>query len=262
MHGEGTPGSTQNNLSGRVAIVTEGGRGIGRQICLTFAACGVIPIVVGTDLAVVKHVADEASRLGVKAMAFRADVRSYGESQDVTAAVVAATGRIDILVNNAGIQQAKPLLELSEEEWDRTIEVHLKGAFNWAQAVLPYMLRQRWGRIISMSSMVAKHGGAFPAVSKTAYAAAKAGLLGFTRGLAREVAPYVTANAICPGVIETEMARPLLTPETRHLVLAQIPLARLGTPQDIANVVAFLASDAGGYITGEEIDVNGGVYID
>jgi 3-oxoacyl-[acyl-carrier protein] reductase len=195
-------------------------------------------------------------------MAFRADVRSYEDARKVVAAVAAAAGRIDILVNNAGIQQAKPFLELSEEDWDRTIEVHLKGAFNWAQAVLPYMLRQQWGRIVSISSMVAKHGGAFPAVSKTAYAAAKAGILGFTRGLAREAAPFLTVNAICPGVIETEMARTLLAGEKKQLVVSQIPLARLGTPEDIANVVAFLASDAGGYITGEEIDVNGGVYID
>jgi len=260
--GEGMQGSEKEGVGGRVAIVTGGGRGIGRQICLTFAARGAAPVVVDVDLEIAQRVADEASALGIKAMFFQADVRSYDQAREIAATVAAQMGRIDILVNNAGITQPKPFLELSEADWDSTIGVHLKGCFNWSQAVLPYMLRNQWGRIVSMSSMVAKHGGAFPAASKTAYAAAKAGILGLTRGLAREAAPFVTVNAISPGVIDTGMARSFLTPEKMNLALGQIPLGRLGTPADIANMVVFLASDAAAYITGEEIDINGGVYID
>ncbi len=249
-------------LRNRVAIVTGGGRGIGRATSLVLAARGATPVIVDVERASAEQVAAEVSALGAKAMAFQADVRSYARAQEVAAEVVERTGRIDILVNNAGITQPKAFLDLSEEDWDLTIDVHLKGSFNWSQAVLPYMIRKQWGRIVSISSMVAKHGGAFPAVSKTAYAAAKAGILGLTRGLAREAAPFVTVNAVCPGVVDTGMARVLLTPEKMRLTLDLIPLARLAEPSDIANAVVFLASEAAGYITGEVIDVNGGVYID
>ena len=165
-------------------------------------------------------------------------------------------------MNNAGITQPKDFLSLTEEDWDLTLGIHLKGAFNWSQAALPAMIANRWGRIVNMSSMVGKHGGAYPAVSKSAYAAAKAGLIGLTHGLAREAAPYVTVNAICPGVIETRLSKTITDEATLQRTLALIPLARLGQPDDIAKAAAFFASDEACYITGEIIDVNGGVYID
>ena len=249
-------------LAGRVAVVTGGGRGIGRAIALGLGDRGATVAVVDLDPALAERVAGEIRDRGGSALAFQADVSDYGRAHEVAAEVAERAGPIDILVNNAGISQPKSFLDLSEEDWDRTIGIHLKGAFNWSHAVLPYMLRRQWGRIISMSSMVAKHGGAYPAVSKTCYAAAKAGILGLTRGLAREAAPYVTVNAICPGVIDTGMATSIVSGEQGRLTLSLIPRGRLGTPDDVANVVAFLASPAADYITGEAIDVNGGVYID
>ena len=250
------------SLSGRVAIVTGGGRGIGKAICQALAARGALPVVVDLVAESAEQTASELSGPGGKALWFQADVTDHQRAQLVAAEVAERAGRLDILVNNAGISQPIPFLELSEAIWDRTIAIHLKGAFNWSQAALPYMLRGQWGRIVSISSMVGKQGGAYPAVSKTSYAAAKAGLLGFTRGLALEAAPHVTVNAICPGVIDTGMAGPVTSGENRQRTLGLIPLARLGQPADIANVVAFLASEAAGYVTGEEIDVNGGVYLD
>ncbi len=254
--------SGKSNIGGRVAIVTGGGRGIGRAICLALAERGALPVVVDIDLVRAQQVAAEVGALCRETVAVQADVTSYQRAREVVDEVAERIGRIDILVNNAGVAQPKSFLELTEEDWDRTIDIHLKGAFNWSQAVLPHMLRGRWGRIINLSSMVAKHGGAYPAVSKSCYAAAKAGILGLTHGLAREAAPYVTVNAICPGVIDTGMAASIVGGEEGKHTLSLIPLARLGQPEDIAEAAAFLASEAAGYITGEEIDVNGGVYID
>ena len=250
------------SLRNRIAIVTGGARGIGRAICLAFAARGAVPVVVDLDGDGAAQVAAEIVSHGAEALYFEADVRSYARAREVAATVAGRTGGIDILVNNAGIAQPKPFLDLTEEEWDLTIDIHLKGSFNWSQAVLPHMLSNKWGRIVSISSMVGKHGGAYPAVSRTAYAAAKAGMLGLTRGLAREAAPHVTVNAICPGVIDTGIAQSLLTEAALRRTLELIPLARIGRPADIANAVVFLASEAAGYITGEVVDVNGGVYID
>ena len=138
----------------------------------------------------------------------------------------------------------------------------MKGSFNWAHAVAPSMLAAGWGRIVCISSMNAKHGGAFPALSKTAYAAAKAGMLGLIRGLARDLAPAVTANAICPGLIQTELSASMWEGPRGAEVVASIPAGRLGLPEDIADAVAFLVSERASYITGEALDVNGGVYID
>lgn len=249
-------------MRGRVAVVTGGARGIGRATCLAFAARGATPVIVDLDEAAAEATAREAAAFGVEAMFYQADVRSHARAREVAADVFARAGRIDVMVNNAGISQPKPFLELSEEDWDLTLGIHLKGAFNWSQAVLPYMVRNQWGRIVNMSSMVGKHGGAYPAVSKSAYAAAKAGLIGLTHGLAREAAPYVTVNAICPGVIKTAISPSITEGEAGARTLALIPLARMGEPEDIAGAVLFFASEWSSYVTGEVMDVNGGVYID
>ncbi len=255
-------GTDGHDLKNRVAVITGGGGAFGRAMSLAFAERGATPVVVDVNLEQAEQTAAEVSALGREAMVFQADVRSYSQAREIAAEVFARARRIDILVNNAGVTQPKNFVDLTEEDWDRTIGIHLKGAFNWSQAVLPYMIRNQWGRIINISSMVAKHGGAYPTVSKTCYAAAKAGLLGLTHGLAREAAPYVTVNAICPGVIQSALNPTITEGEAGARTLALIPLARFGQPDDIANAVMFLASEGASYITGEATDVNGGVYID
>jgi NAD(P)-dependent dehydrogenase (short-subunit alcohol dehydrogenase family) len=246
-----------------VAIVTGAGRGIGRAIATTLAVDGFRLVAVDLD----GESADATARLlaaqgGPEPLAFRADVRDHARAQAIVGEVLDRFGRVDALVNNAGITQPKPFVELTEADWDLTIGVHLKGSFNWSHAVARPMLARGRGRIVCISSMNAKTGGAFPAVSKTAYAAAKAGILGLVRGLARELAPHVTVNAICPGLIETELVASMTRGPQREQALAAVPAARLGQPADIANAVAFLISERAGYITGEVMDVNGGLYVD
>jgi NAD(P)-dependent dehydrogenase (short-subunit alcohol dehydrogenase family) len=246
-----------------VAIVTGGGQGIGQAIGQALAADGFRIAVVDLDGDTAAATARELMASGApEAVAFQADVRDYARAREVVDDLLARFGRVDVLVNNAGITAPKPFTDLTEEDWDRTVGVHLKGSFNWSHAVAPSMLAAGWGRIICISSMNAKTGGAFPAVSKTAYAAAKAGMLGLIRGLARELAPGVTANAICPGLIRTELAAPMVDGPLGQEAVKAIPAGRVGQPEDIANAVAFLCSDRASYITGEALDVNGGVYID
>ena len=246
-----------------VAIVTGGGRGIGQAICRALAADGFRVAVVDLNGDSAAATARDLTAGGApEALAFQADVREYARARAVVDELLGRFGRVDALVNNAGITAPQPFTELTEADWDLTIGVHLKGSFNWSHAVAPAMLAAGWGRIVCISSMNAKHGGAFPAVSKTAYAAAKAGMLGLIRGLARELAPNVTANAICPGLIRTELAASMLNGPQGQAAIEAIPAGRAGLPEDIADAVAFLISDRAGYITGEALDVNGGVYID
>jgi 3-oxoacyl-[acyl-carrier protein] reductase len=246
-----------------VAIVTGGGRGIGLAIGHALAADGYRIAVVDLDGASAESAAQALLGAGAPdAAAFQADVRDYARAQEVVADLLARFGRVDALINNAGITSPKPFLELTEADWDLVLGVHLKGSFNWSHAAAPAMMAAGWGRIVCISSMNAKTGGAFPAVSKTAYAAAKAGMLGLIRGLARDLAPAVTANAICPGLIKTELSASMWDSPRFGDVLASIPAGRLGLPEDIANAVAFLVSDKASYISGEALDVNGAVYID
>ncbi len=170
------------------------------------------------------------------------------------------TGPIQVLVNNAGITQPKSILDISEKEWDEVISIHLKGAFNWCKALAPGMVAAQYGRIVNISSVNAHTGGGELAVSKVSYAAAKAGLLGMTRALARELAPHVCVNAICPGSIETELTAKKIG-ALRERIVSSIPLSRIGTPEDIAEVVAFFATVEPCFITGEVVDVDGGQFI-
>lgn len=249
-------------LQNRVAVVTGGARGIGRAIAEELARHGADVAVVdmGDATATVKAVGE----LRRKALAFKADVTSFGDAQTITAEVIDRLGAIDILVNNAGVSQPKSILDLTEAEWDRTVAVNLKSSFNWCKAVAPGMLQQGRGRIVVVSSMSAKHGGGSGsgAVSKACYAATKAGLLGLTRGLAKELAPAVTVNAICPGIIDTVMSASLVSGRSASSLSESIPLRRFGRPEDIAHAALFLVSPWADYVTGEVIDVNGGIYID
>jgi NAD(P)-dependent dehydrogenase (short-subunit alcohol dehydrogenase family) len=246
-----------------VAIVTGGARGIGRAIGQALAGDGFRIVVVDLNGEAAEATAAELRKGDAQvAVGYQADVREYAQAQEVVGDVLRRFGRVDALINNAGIASPTPFLELTEADWDLVVGVHLKGSFNWSHAVAPAMMAAGWGRIVCISSMNAKTGGAFPALSKTAYAAAKAGMLGLIRGLARDLAPAVTANAICPGLIQTELSAAMWEGPRADAIIASIPAGRLGLPEDIANAVAFLVSDRASYISGEALDVNGAVYVD
>jgi 3-oxoacyl-[acyl-carrier protein] reductase len=242
------------NLTDKVAIVTGSGRGIGRAISLKLAENGATVVVNDIDQSA-QSVAEEIQAAGKKSLAVIADVTSAEDVAGMVDTAIATYGRVDILVNNAGINRDQLLMRMSEEDWDGVLAVDLKSVFLCARAVLRPMLKQRRGRIISISSIVGLAGNA----GQANYAAAKAGIIGFTRSVAREVASRgITANAIAPGFIDTEMTQKL--PENqRQELMARIPLGCLGTPEDVANAAAFLASDEAGYITGQVLTVDGGM---
>ncbi|HIF21650.1 MAG TPA: SDR family oxidoreductase [Gemmatimonadetes bacterium] len=240
----------------RVAIVTGGARGIGRACAHALAEKGFDLVLVDLLLPEMQRTRGEIEAMGRTALVYEADVASYSRAQEVVDEVVAQWGRVDFLLNNAGRSMPKGLLEISEEEWDRTLDINLKSCFNWCRAVVPLMQEQGKGRIANMSSLNAHTGGVTSAVSKFAYAAAKAGILGLTRALAKELGPTVHINAICPGVIETELGNSLT--RARGAELAEgISLERLGTPQDVANVVAFLATAEPSFMTGQNLVIDG-----
>jgi 3-oxoacyl-[acyl-carrier protein] reductase len=193
-------------------------------------------------------------------MALPGDVSDFAAVAESASACLDWFGRVDVLINNAGISQPKGLLEITEAEWDRTVAVNLKGCFNWCRHIAPAMVAAVAGRIVNISSVSATTGGAKSAVSKFAYCSAKAGILGMTRALAKELAPHVAVSAICPGSIETQLTKQLID-ANRQPIIDTIPLGRIGTPEDIAVVVAFLATVEPNFITGEIIDVDGGQWI-
>lgn len=245
------------NLSGKVALVTGAAQGIGREIALALATDGADVAVCDVNLDAAQKTAIEIQSLGRKALAVKADVSSFS---DVTAMVDKAAqelGRIDILVNNAGITRDGLILRMKEEDWDLVLNINLKGAFNCTKAALKYMTKQRSGTIINIASIVGAMGNA----GQANYVASKAGMIGLTKTIAREYANRgITSNAVAPGFIDTAMTQAL--PENVRQELAkQIPMGKLGTPQDVANAVRFLASPWASYITGQVIHVNGGMYM-
>lgn len=245
------------NLSNKVAIVTGGGRGIGRAIALKLAEAGATVVVADILEKEAEAVAKEIKAAGGQSLAIMADVSLASDVARLVEATISAYNRIDILVNNAGIARDQLLLRMSEEDWDKVLDVDLKSVFLCTKAVLRYMLKQRWGRIISLSSIAGVMGNP----GQANYASAKAGIIGFTRTIAREVGSHsITVNAVTPGFIETEMTRQIKE-EQRQEIKKLIPLNRFGTPQDVAEAVAFLASEEAGYITGQVLGVNGGMAI-
>ncbi len=245
------------DLTGRVAIVTGASRGIGRTIALALARQRAV--VAPTDVLgdAVRGVASEIVEAGGKAEAFTMDVTDPATVEPVVDGVISAFGRVDILVNNAGIARDQLMLRMKREDWDTVLAVNLTGAFTCAHAVVRPMTKQRSGRIISISSVVGQMGNA----GQANYAASKAGLIGFSKALARELAPRgVTVNVVAPGLIDTDMTR-ALSDDVRAEWASKVPLGRLGTPEDVAAAICFLASDEAAYITGQVVAVNGGMYM-
>ena len=244
------------NLSGRIALVTGASRGIGRAIATKLAAQGAT--VIGAARGANAEATAEAIRAaGGKAEAASADVGDGAAIEQLVAGTLERHGRIDVLVNNAGITKDQLMLRMKRDDWDAVIATNLTAAFVLTQAVLKPMIRQRGGRIICISSVVGQGGNA----GQANYAASKAGLIGFAKSVAQEVASRnITVNVVAPGLVETDMTR-AITDEAREEWAARIPLKRLGTPDDIAAAVCFLASDEAAYITGQVLAVNGGMYM-
>jgi 3-oxoacyl-[acyl-carrier protein] reductase len=242
---------------GKTALVTGAARGIGRACALALAKAGFDIALVDLLEAEMAATAAEIDACGVRTLTFQADAAVFAHAHVIVDEIVATWGGLDVLLNNAGAPSPKPLLEISEEEFDRAIAVNLKSCFNYCHAAAPIMLKQEsGGRIISISSLNALSGGVTSAVSKHAYAAAKAGILGLTRSLAKELGPKVAVNAICPGIIRTELLRDLIGSREAELT-AGIAMGRVGTPEDVASIVRYLADDAHMFMTGQHFVVDG-----
>lgn len=242
----------------RIALVTGAGRGIGAEIALTLAAENTdIAVVDYSDQAAAQATLDALTAAGVTARYYRCDVSDFTATKNVVDRIVKDFGRIDILVNNAGITADNLLLRMEEAEWDRVLSINLKGCFNMIKHVTPYMMRKRYGRIVSISSVVGLMGNA----GQANYAASKAGIIGLTKTVAKEFgARNITANAVAPGFIKTAMTD-ALTEEQKQAMYKLIPLGKLGETKDIANAVKFLVSEDARYITGVVLKVDGGMYI-
>lgn len=246
-----------NGDARRVALVTGASQGIGRACALGLARQGRIVAVAARNLDKLAEVVGEIEAAGGTAKAFALDVANEDSIKSCAKAVLAEFGQIEILVNNAGITRDGLAMRMKRADWNDVLSTNLTGAFLLTQAVMPSMLRARWGRIINIASVVGEIGQA----GQANYAASKAGLLGLTKSLARELASRaITVNAIAPGYIETAMTA-VLTDEQKAAMNAHIPLGRPGTDVEIAHAVVFLASDEAGYITGHTLDVNGGMYM-
>ena len=242
--------------AGRVVVVTGGGRGIGRAIAIRLAREGANVAISyrGNDEA-----AEESANLvrdtGVRCETFRGDVASPEDVEALFKGVDEAFGRVDILVNNAGVTRDNLIMRMKEEEFDEVLRTNLKGTYLCTRAVLRKMVRARWGRIVNVSSVVGLVGNA----GQANYAASKAGLIGFTKSVAREVARRgITVNAVAPGYVETELTG-TLSDSVKEQILTQVPMGRFGEPEEISDVVAFLAGEGAGYVTGQTVTVDGGM---
>jgi 3-oxoacyl-[acyl-carrier protein] reductase len=245
--------------SERVVLVTGGSRGIGRSVALRFAQdkAKIVIVHYDPDETASKDTLDMLSEKGVEAESHKVDVSSFRDVGALFKDVLSRFGKVDVLINNAGITRDTLLMRMSEDDWDAVIRINLKSVFNCTQAVIRSMIKQRTGRIVNISSVVGQIGNA----GQANYAASKAGIMGFTKTIAREVASRgITVNALAPGFIDTEMTASL--PEkAKEYFLQQIPMGRIGKPEEVAEVAYWLCSDGASYITGQVIHVNGGLYM-
>ncbi len=242
-------------LDNKVALVTGGARGIGREICLLFAKEGADIVIGDVNLVEAEKTAAEIKALGRKSLALHLDVTSFEKVQEAVNKILDNLGKIDILVNNAGITKDGLMLRMQDADWDAVISVNLKGTFNCTKAVSKVMLKQKSGRIVNIASIIGIIGNP----GQANYAASKAGIIALTKTTAKELASRaITVNAVAPGFIQTEMTAKL-PEELKQKMLASIPLAKLGLPQDVANACLFLSSDDAAYITGQTLVVDGGM---
>jgi len=249
---------TKGPLDGRVAIVTGGSRGIGAAIAALLAEDGAAVVVSGRDADRLQRTTKELEAQGGAILGVVADAAIRQDAERLVDAAKQRFGRVDILVNNAGIVRDDLLVRMKDEDWDRVMEVNLRGTFLMTRATTKLMIRRKsGGRVINIAST----SGAMGNAGQANYSAAKAGLIGFTKAAALELAHwFILVNAVAPGLIETDMTA-AISPEAREGLLAQVPLRRIGTPREVAEVVRFLAGDAAAYITGQVFHVNGGLYM-
>lgn len=251
------------DLRGRVALVTGGGGHIGGASCMALAQAGADIIIADLRPEPAEARAAAVRELGRKAHVIIGDCGDDAQVRRMAGEAIDAMGRVDILFNVAGGGEPRQFEELQRTDFDRVLAHNLGSAWSWSHALAPQMIARKWGRIINTASISAKHGGGPPAtVSKSAYAAAKAGVVGLTKGLAKELAPYITVNAVCPGMIRTHRTGYMMEGELGERNLATIPKGRFGEGADVAAAVLFFASPGADWITGESMDVNGGQYID
>ncbi len=245
------------NLTGKAAIVTGAAQGIGRTIALRLAQCGADMVVADVNEQSLQEVVKEIAKLGRKAVAVKVNVVESADCEAMIKACIDAYGKIDILVNNAGITRDTVLLRMKEEQWDQVIAVNLKGTFNCTKAAIRPMFKAKYGRIVNIASVTGAMGNA----GQANYSASKAAVMGFTKAIAREYGHCgITVNAVAPGFIKTAMTDAIPDKE-REAMISQIPARRLGLPEDVAELVCFLASDLAGYITGQVVHINGGLYM-
>lgn len=244
------------NLKGKVALITGGSRGIGKSIALKFASIGAnIAINYLNDEAEALQVKEEIEKFGVKCIVAKCDVSNFDDAHKLIDEVVKEYSRIDILINNAGITKDNLLMKMKEQDFDSVIAVNLKGVYNCTKAAIKPMMKQRYGKIVNMASVVGIIGNP----GQANYCASKAGVIGFTKAIAKEIASRnINVNAVAPGFIDTDMTK-VLKDEVKDYMLRNIPLQKFGTPEDISNLVAFLSSDISAYITGQVINVDGGM---
>ncbi len=246
----------KRDLSGEVAIITGAGRGMGRAVALRLAGAGAAVAINDIAAESAEAVAAEITAAGGRAVAAPCDVTGAAAARSMVEDVAEEFGKVSILINNAGVLRPTRLLDITEEEWDFVMDVSVKGAFLVTTAALPHMIKNGWGKVVHFSSSAGKTvstlGGAH-------YTTAKTALLGFNRAVAKEMAPHgITSNAICPGLIDTEMVRHNCSPEMIRRYEASFPVSRLGTPEEVADLVLFLSCRESDYITGAAIDINGG----
>jgi 3-oxoacyl-[acyl-carrier protein] reductase len=244
-------------LKGRVAIVTGGSQGIGRQIALTLGQEKASVVICDIKLEEAEQVIQEIKAIGSEAEAAKVDVSNHEQVSSIVDDIIKRKGRIDFLINNAGITRDSLLMRMKVEDWQRVIDINLNGVFNFTHSVIRPMMKQKYGRIVNIASVVGLMGN----VGQSNYSASKAAIIGFTKSVAREVASRgITVNAIAPGLIETAMTE-VVSEKAKEAFKQMIPIGRAGKPEDVANAIKFLLSDDASYITGQVINIDGGMYM-